>query len=162
MRSLLKQYGDFLRRIIVFFHPLFRKVVTEQVFLYGVTGVMNILFDWTIYFFTYNFLLQKENFDLGFFTLSPHVAALTFTFPISFSTGFLLQKYVTFSASPLHGKTQIIRYLLVVAINFLINFAGLKLLVDALHLYPTPSKMIITGFTVIVSYLFQKKFTFKV
>lgn len=162
MRNLLKRYGGFARQIIVFFYPLFRKVVSEQVFVYGVTGVMNILFDWSIYFFTYNFLLRKENFDFGLFTMSPHMAALTFTFPVSFTSGFLLQKYVTFTASSLHGKTQIVRYLLVVWMNFMLNFLGLKLFVDVLHFFPTPSKMIITGFTVIVSYLFQKKFTFKV
>ncbi len=162
MRNLLKRNGRIIRKIILFFYPFFRKIVPEQVFIYGVTGVLNILFDWIIYFFTYNFLLQKGNLDLGFFTLSPHVAALFITFPISFTSGFLLQKYVTFTASSLQGKTQIVRYMLVVGLNFLINVVGLKLLVDVFHFYPTPSKMIITAFTVIVSYLFQKKFTFKV
>lgn len=162
MRKLLKQYGETIRRGIVYFYPLFRKLVTEQIFLYGVTGVVNILFDWILYFCAYNFLFQKEDLSLGFCTFSSHVAALIFSFPISFTSGFLLQKYVTFSASPLQGKTQIVRYLFVVALNFLINYSGLKLFVDALHFFPTPSKMIITGFTVIVSYIFQKKFTFKV
>jgi putative flippase GtrA len=161
MRNFLKQSGLVLQRLIVFFYPPFRKVVNKQVFLYAVTGGMNVLFDWTLYFSTYNFILQKQNLNLGLTTLSPHVAALTITFPISFSSGFLLQKYVTFSGSPLRGKTQVSRYMVVVALNFLVNFVGIKILVDALHLFPTPSKMIITGFTVILSYLFQKKFTFK-
>jgi putative flippase GtrA len=84
------------------------------------------------------------------------------TFPITVLTGFLLQKYVTFSNSYLRGGVQLFRYFLVVIANLMINYAGLKLLVDGLHFYPTPWKMIITVFTVIFSYLSQKKFTFNV
>lgn len=162
MRSLLKSYGYLIQRTVLFFYPPFHKFVNRQIFLYGVTGVVNILFDWALYFSTYNFILRKENLHVGIFTLSPHIAALIMTFPISFSSGFLLQKYVTFSASPLHGKTQIVRYLLVVALNFFINFVGIKLLVDCVHLFPTPSKMIVTVVTVFVSYLLQKRYTFRV
>jgi len=98
---------------------------------------------------------------LGFVTLSSHIAALVFTFPISFMTGFLLQKYVTFTASDLRGKTQLVRYGVVVALNLGINYIGLKLLVDGFGWFPTPSKMIITLFATLVSYISQKKFTFK-
>ncbi|MFT4073294.1 MAG: GtrA family protein [Dysgonamonadaceae bacterium] len=161
MRNTLTQYGIVLQRLISFFYPPFRRVVTLQIFLYGVTGILNILFDWLLYFSTYNFLLAKQNLDLGFFTMSPYIAALTITFPISFSTGFLLQKYVTFSESTLRGATQIIRYMFVVAMNFGINFVGIKVMVNHLHFFPTPSKMLVTVITVLISYLFQKKFTFK-
>jgi putative flippase GtrA len=76
-------------------------------------------------------------------------------------TGFLLQKYVTFTASALRGSIQLVRYFMVVMANLLINYAGLKLFVDGLGFYPTPSKMIITCFAILVSFIFQKKFTFK-
>lgn len=98
---------------------------------------------------------------LGFVTLSSHIAALALSFPISFITGFLLQKYVTFTSSALRGKTQIVRYGLVVIFNLSLNYFGLKLLVDIAGLFPTPSKMGITILAVIISYLSQKKFTFK-
>ena len=99
--------------------------------------------------------------ELGFVTLCSHIAALFFTFPVTLLSGFLLQKYVTFTESELTGKTQLYRYSLVVLANLLLNYLGLKLLVDILGIYPTPSKMIVTVITTMFSYFSQKKFTFK-
>jgi putative flippase GtrA len=98
---------------------------------------------------------------LGIITISSHIAALFLTFPITLFTGFLLQKYVTFTGSELRGKVQLFRYSLVVLANLLINYLGLKILVDLLGIYPTPSKMVITLITTMFSYFSQKKFTFK-
>jgi putative flippase GtrA len=109
----------------------------------------------------YNFILKYRLVDLGPVTLSPHIASLVIIFPVVTFSGFLLQKYVTFTASDLRGCVQLVRYLMVVFTNLLINYAGLKMLVDGMDLYPTPSKMIITTVTVICSYVGQKKFTFK-
>ena len=98
---------------------------------------------------------------LGFVTLSSHIAAMFIVFHITFLTGFLLQKYVTFTSSELKGRVQIVRYLSVVVANLLLNYLGLKLLVDYIHLFPTPSKMIVTIFTTMFSYFSQKTYTFK-
>ena len=76
-----------------------------------------MVFDWVLYFVVYNFVLRHQMLHLGFVTMSSHIAALVITFPVSFMTGFLLQKYVTFSASYLRGHVQLRRYLLVVMIN---------------------------------------------
>ncbi|MDR0574804.1 MAG: GtrA family protein [Tannerella sp.] len=132
-----------------------------QLYRYGVCGAANIVFDWFLYFSVYNYVFKDKLFNLGFVALSPHIATLIITFPFATGSGFLLQKYVTFTASNLRGKVQLVRYLLVVSANLLINYVGLKILVDGLEFYPTPSKMIITVITVICSYIGQKKFTFK-
>jgi putative flippase GtrA len=42
-----------------------------------------------------------------------------------------------------------------------VNYAGLKLLVDAFGWFPTPSKMMVTIIATFISYFSQKKFTFK-
>jgi len=98
---------------------------------------------------------------LGFVTLSSHIAALAIKFPIILLTGFLLQKYVTFTASSLRGRTQLFRYLNVVLINLAINYIGFKIMVDVFGFYATLSNMAISIFTVFVSYFSQKKYTFK-
>src|SRR5690554_6660781 len=144
MRKILKAGGKGIRSIIDFFYPPFRKYIPAQLFRYGVTGASNLVFDWVLYFFLYNFVIQHRLVHLGIVTLSPHIAALAFTFPVSFITGFLLQKYVTFSASDLRGKVQLIRYGMVVGANLTLNYFGLKLLVEIFEWYPTPSKMVIT------------------
>jgi putative flippase GtrA len=154
--------GKWITKIVDFLYPPFKKYLSLQFFRYGVTGVANMVFDWVLYFITFHYILNKEMLHLGFVTLSSHIAAMLIVFPISFSTGFLLQKYVTFSASKLKGREQITRYLSVVIANLLINYIGLKLLVDVMRVFPTPSKMIITIVTTIFSYFSQKSFTFKI
>ena len=161
MKGILEAIGKWITKLVDFFYPPFRKYISLQLFRYGVTGVANMIFDWVLFFVTYHYILNKEMLHLGFVTLSSYIAAMLIVFPISFSTGFLLQKYVTFSASKLKSRKQITRYFSVVVANLLINYLGLKLLVDVLFLFATPSKMIITILTTIFSYISQKKFTFK-
>ena len=161
MRKILKAGGKGIRRLIDFFYPPFKKYLSVQLFRYGATGAANLVFDWVLYFFLYNFVIQHRLVHLGIVTLSPHIAALAFTFPLSFMSGFLLQKYVTFSSSYLRGRVQLVRYGMVVAVNLLINYVGLKIFVDLMGWYPTPSKMLITLIATGISYFSQKKFTFK-
>lgn len=161
MRKLFETVGRWITQVIDFFYPPFRRFVSLQFFRYGASGAGNIVLDWILYFFIYNFVLMHQMLNLGFVTLSSHIAALFLTFPVTLISGFLLQKYVTFTESELTGKTQLYRYSLVVAANLLLNYTGLKLLVDVMGVYPTPSKMIVTLITTMFSYFSQKKFTFK-
>lgn len=162
MRRFLVLTGKFISNIIDFFYPPFKRFVSLQFFRYGVSGAANLVFDWVLYFITYNFILRKQIVNLGFMSISPHIAALLIVFPITLLTGFLLQKYVTFTASDLGGRQQLMRYMAVVGVNLLLNYFGLKLFVEVLHIYPTPSKMIVTVICTIFSYFSQKKFTFKI
>jgi len=58
---------------------------------------------------------------------------------------------------------QFVRYISVVLGNLLINYLGLKLLVDVVGItYPSIANIIVTIFTVIFSYISQKKYTFKI
>jgi putative flippase GtrA len=153
--------------------------MSEQLFRYAACGGGNLVLDWVLYFLIYNFVIGHdlvyfqlstfhtfrsfsggdENFQL---CLTPHIATLCIVFPITLLTGFWLQKYVTFTASQLNGWRQLSRYILIVALNLAINYFGLKLCVETFGWYPTPSKMVITLFTVIISYLGQKYYTFRV
>lgn len=162
IRKFLTYLGRKITLLVDFFYPPFRKYLSLRLFRYAVTGVANLVFDWVLYFITFHFLLKKQMLHVGFITFSSHIASMLIVFPITFTTGFLLQKYVTFSASQIKGRVQMIRYLSVVLANLLVNYLGLKLLVDYLAIYPTPSKMIVTFFTVIFSYMSQKRFTFRI
>ena len=162
MRKILTTIGLWIQRKIDFTYPLFQKLFSPQLYRYGVCGGANVVFDWVLYFLVYNFIFKHRLVDLGIITLSPHIASLIIIFPITTLSGFLLQKYVTFTnSSDLRGRVQLIRYMLIVCANLLINYVGLKLLVDGLDFYPTPSKMIITIIAVACSYIGQRKFTFK-
>jgi putative flippase GtrA len=161
MRKIFVSTGQQIRSLIDFFYPPFRKYMDIQFFRYGVSGVANMIFDWILYFLVYHFILRQEMLHLGIVTFSSHIAALFITFPVTFLSGFLLQKYVTFSSSELRGRIQLFRYFLVLLANLVLNYLGLKILVDFLRVFPTPAKMIVTLFTTLFSYFSQKKYTFK-
>lgn len=162
MRKVFILTGKFISDIIDFFYPPFRRYFSLQFFRYGVSGAGNMVFDWLLYSFVYNVVLQKQMLNLGLVTLSSPIAALFITFPITLFTGFLLQKYVTFTASEMRGHKQLVRYMLVVALNLVINYTGLKILNGVLGLWPLASKMVITVITTLFSYFSQKKFTFRI
>lgn len=161
MRKLFKNVGLHIRNLIDFFYPPFRKYMTIQFFRYGVSGVANMVFDWILYFLVFHFVLRQEMWHLGFVTFSSHIGALFITFPVTFLSGFLLQKYVTFSTSPLRGRVQLFRYFQVLMANLFLNYLGLKFLVELINIFPTPAKMIVTIFTTLFSYFSQKRYTFK-
>ncbi len=164
----MNKLAHILTKIIDFFYPPFRKVMSEQLFRYAACGGGNLVLDWILYFLVYNFVIGHEIVNLQFTiynlqfaqAITPHIASLCIVFPITLLTGFWLQKNVTFSSSNLHSAQQLGRYIVIVMINLAINYFGLKLCVEALGWYPTPSKMVITLVTVAISYLGQKYFTF--
>jgi len=133
-----------------------------------------MVLDWILYFLTYNFIIGHDlvylnipivNCQLSIVNyqicLTPHIASLCIVFPITLLTGFWLNKYVTFTQSSLRTARQLTRYILIVAVNLSVNYFGLKLLVESFGWYPTPSKIAITLFTIIISFLGQKYFTFR-
>jgi putative flippase GtrA len=130
-------------------------------FRYAVCGGSNMFLDIFIYYISYNFILHKQILDLGFIAFKPHIAALWMAFVVSFPVGFLLSKYVVFTKSELRGRVQLFRYLLIVGVNLVLNYAFLKTLVEYMNFYPTIARIFTTIIIVTFSFLSQKHFTFK-
>ena len=137
------------------------KFMPLETFRYGVSGGVNTSLDIFLYFLTYNFILKKKIVYLKIISISPYIASFLIVFPVTFTTGFLLSKYITFTKSELHGRIQLLRYGLTVLVCIFLNYVLLKLFVEFCGLYPTPSKILTTGVVVIYSYFSQKYFTFK-
>jgi putative flippase GtrA len=146
---------------IDFFYPSFKKFMPLQTFRYAVCGGSNMLFDIFLYFISYNYILHKQILNLGFIAFQPYTAALWMAFIVSFPTGFLLSKYIVFNASQLRGGIQLVRYMLIVAVNLILNYSIIKVLVEFMHFYPTVARFFATCFVVTFSYVSQKHFTFK-
>jgi putative flippase GtrA len=132
-----------------------------QTFRYAASGGSNMLLDIFVYYISYNFILHKQVLDLGFIAFKPHIAALWMAFCVSFPVGFLLSKYIVFDTSYLRGRIQLFRYLLIVAINLVLNYSIIKVMVEYMEFYPTIARIFATGFIITFSYLSQKHFTFK-
>lgn len=119
------------------------------------------MFDIFLFFISYNFILDKQQLDLSFLVISPHIAAFLMAFLLSFPSGFLLMRFIVFKESQLKGRIQFFRYFIMVCISLLLNYVFLKILVEQFHIYPTVSKLITTFFVVAFSYVSQKNFSFK-
>ena len=162
----MQTISQIITKIIDFFYQPFSKYVPQQLFRYAACGGGNMVLDWVLYFVVYNFVIGHElvYISLPFASqicLTPHIMSLLIVFPITLLTGFWLNKYVTFTQSSLRGYKQLWRYILIVAVNLLVNYFGLKLFVEVFAIYPTPSKMLITIITVAISFFGQKYFSFK-
>jgi len=161
MASLAKHIRLIIIQVIDYFYTPFRKLIPLETFRYAATGGFNTVLDITLYFICYNFIVDKRVVDLQIVSISPHIAAFLIVFPITFFTGFLFAKFITFTSSPIRGRIQLFRYVISVSGSIFLNYVFLKVLVEFVGLWPTMSKVITTCIVVVYSYFAQKFFTFK-
>lgn len=148
-------------QVIDYFHTPFQKFVPLETFRYAATGGFNTMLDITLYFICYNFVVDKRVINLQIVSISPHIGAFLIVFPVTFFTGFLFAKYITFTNSVIRGRIQLIRYIISVSGSIFLNYVFLKVLVEFGGLWPTLAKVITTVIVVVYSYFAQKFFTFK-
>ena len=160
MTALMKLRNQIMRFIDIFYLPFLRFIPLE-IYRYGVTGGLNTLLDIFLYFVVYRYVLDMQIVDLGLVAISPHIAAFLIVFPFTFSTGFLLARYITFTESDLKGRIQLFRYGLTVLGSILLNYVFLKFFVEFIGWYATFSKIVTTVIVVIYSYILQRYFSFK-
>lgn len=158
-------HRKFIRKTVVsiieWSYTPFKKLIPPETYRYAATGGFNVALDIFLYFIFYNFILDKKFIDLAIVVVSPYIAAFIIVFPITFTTGFLFAKYITFTDSLMRGRIQLFRYAISVGGSIVLNYVLLKLFVEYLFIWPTVSKMIITVIVVTYSYLVQRYFTFK-
>ena len=161
-RRISRSLARWLTRIIDrLYLPCLHKILPLQTFRYAACGSANLVLSWVLYYMTFHYIVKKEVVEMGFVAISSHIAAFLIVFPITYLTGFWLQKCIAFKTSPLLTRTQLFRYLLSVLGSLLLNYAGLKFFVEILHFYSTPSQMVTSLITIVYSYLMQKYFTFR-
>lgn len=150
-----------INNLIDWIYPAFRKFIPLDTFRYAFCGGSNTVLDLFLYFITYNFILKKKVVYLHIIAIKPHIAAFLIVFPITFFTGFLLAKYITFVQSEIRGRIQLFRYGVTVLVSIFLNYIFLKFFVEVCGFYPTFSKLLTTGLVIIYSFFSQKYFTFK-
>lgn len=143
----------------LYIKPL-ERVISRQIFGYLLCGAANMTLDTLWYFLIYHYVVFEQNVDLGVVVISPHIAALIIVFPITFFTGFLLNRYVAFRATQQRSTKQLFRYALSVVGSILLNYALMKLFVDLCHVWPTIAKMLTTVIVAVYSYMAAKYFSF--
>lgn len=150
-----------IRGIDLLYIPQIRKIVSRDIFGYGICGGANMVLDTLWYFVLYHYVVCEQFVDLGIVVMSPHIATLCLVFPLTFFTGFWLNRHVAFRVTHLRSRRQLVRYALSVVGSIVINYVCMKLFVESFHLWPTPSKMLTTVISVVYSYLAARYFTFR-
>lgn len=161
VRQRMHDIRDCILPIIDFFYPPFRHVFSRQTFRYAASGGGNVLLGFLTYSLSFEHLFEGQVFDLGFYAIKAHSAALFLSFCVTFPIGFFMSKYVVFSDSSLKGRVQLFRYFLICMTNLFLNWILLKIGVEALHIHPVPAQLLTIGFVVAVSYLAQRYFSFR-
>ena len=144
----------------VYIYPV-NRIFSRQFFRYGVCGATNMALDALWYFIIYHFIVAERFIDLGIVVVSPHIASLIVVFPITFFTGFWLNKNVAFRITAPAKHNRLLRYALSVIGSLLLNYISMKILVEYFMFWPTPSKMLTTIVTACYSFLAAKFYTFK-
>ena len=161
MKEIAENIGQIIIGILEIFYPLFKKFMPLETYKYAVTGGLNVILDIFLYYIFYHYVVNENIVELGFIAISPYIAAFIFVFPITFTTGFLLAKYVTFTDSQIKGKMQLSRYGISVGGSILLNYILLKFFVEYLEFWPLAGKIATVSIVIVYSFLIQKFFTFK-
>lgn len=151
-----------LLSLIDFFYPPFSRWISQHTFRYLATGGSTFAAGIVIYYIVYNFVLRQQDIRLGGLLITAPIAALAIESIITFFIGFLLNKYLVFTQSNLKGRVQLFRYGSVVVTNILLNYAFIKVMVEAFGFYPTVSKILTSIILAVFSYFSQKHFSFRV
>lgn len=151
-----------LVKFIDFFYPPFSGWFSLHTFRYIASGGTTAASGIIVYYLVYNLVLEQQNVQIASLLITAHIAALAIESMITFVIGFVLNKYIVFTQSNLKGRIQLFRYGSVVLTNILLNYAFLKVLVEAFGFYPTLAKVFTTAVLSVFSYFYQKHFSFKV
>ena len=93
---------------LLYVKPL-RRIVPPQTFRYAACGGLNMALDLSLYFLLYNFVLDKRVVHIdGIVAISPYIAAFLIVFPITFLTGFWMNRHIAFHSSPLRGRVRLL------------------------------------------------------
>ena len=99
---------------------------------------------------------------LGSLVIAPEVGAWIIAFCISFPAGFIMSRHIVFPESNLHGRIQLFRYALTTVTFILLTYVLIKVFSFCLPMInQTIRYTFICIFTAVLSYISQRKFTFK-
>ena len=143
----------------VYVKPL-RAIVPQQVFRYLACGAVTALLDAMWYYIIYHYIVAERFINLGAVVVSPHIASLCVVFPITFFTGFWLNRNVAFRAMDLSSWPQLAKYGLTVLGSIALNYVCMKLFVEYFGIWATPSKIMTTLVCAVYSYLVGRYYTF--
>ena len=139
------------------------KILDNKIVRYFFSAGLATVVDVSVYFITFNFILNKQDIPLyPPWKLTAPIASLIISYTCGLMTNFFITKYLVFSESDLRGRHQLMRYLLVALLILILNYGFMKFLIYILEWYPTVSRIFSALSIGILSYIIHKFYSFKV
>ena len=123
----------------------------EEKLRYLIVGGWNTVFGYLLFIVLYGLLGERVN----------YVAILVASYIVSITNAYFCYKFLVFKTKGNYLR-EYLRFYLVYGLAFLINLALLPVMVEILSINPVISQGLIVFFTVIVSYVGHKNFSFNV
>ena len=157
--------GTLIRRLLDLIYPLFARFFDKQTYYYAACGGANLVSSWLFFFLFYQYLFEKRIFNMEIngeiYVVSAYTLSSMLCFVIAFLLGFLMNKFVVFTDSQLIGRVQLFRYAVSSWLSWLCSYLILKTLIEGLQFYPSIANVVASVITVFISYLLQRKYSFK-
>ncbi|MCD6012446.1 MAG: phenylalanine 4-monooxygenase [Flavipsychrobacter sp.] len=160
---MLRQTRHIIVGIIDFFHKPFARIIPLQTFRYLACGGSNTVLNIFIDFIAFHYIAHEQDVHIyGNVNIAPEVVAWIIAFAISFPAGFMMSRHIVFPESNLHGKIQLFRYALTTVTFILLTYILIKVFTFCVPwMHQSLRYTIICIITAVLSYISQRKFTFK-
>lgn len=133
-----------------------------KTFRFLISGGTAVAVDISSYFVAIHYIFMHSQYSVAYFAIKAPYAALIFSFSCGFVTSFTLSKFFVFTGSEVRTRHQLMRFVGVAAITFVLNYAVMKVLIGYFYLFPTVARIVAAGMVSIVSFSLNNAFTFKV
>jgi putative flippase GtrA len=139
------------------------RVIPTQTFRYLACGGSNTVLNIVVESLAFNHVFKGHPIHLyGSNVIAPEVSAWIVAFAISFPAGFILSRHIVFPESNLHGRIQLFRYALTTASFILLTYLLIKAFTFCIPMVnQTVRYTAICIITAVLSYISQRRFTFK-
>ena len=161
---------NIINGIIAFFYKPFSRWIPWQTFRYLACGGSNTLLNIVLYSASLKWLFTSPTVHVSGFTIASSIAAGLVSFCVTFPLGFILSRYIVFPESTLSGRVQFFRYVMIVAMFFLLSYVLIKVSDTVLNwmalkasyaLVHSVAYVFIQAIMAVLSYILQRVFTFK-
>jgi putative flippase GtrA len=140
---------------------ILKRIYEGQLFRYGVAAACGFITDQLTYLLMYYVILSGKTIPIGDWVITPRVPSLLMSFSTGLLVNFSISKYYAFQGSALRGRIQLIRFLQVTVIIFILNYMVMRMLEDQFGLESGISRFVAAASISIVSFFLHKSYTFK-
>lgn len=139
---------------------LWYKFTKNQVVRFLLSASIGFMVDIAAFYILYHNILTKNSYLLFSIPVKNSTLSLSISYVLGVITNFTITKFMVFSESKTSPAKQFSRFLLVAVAGFFANLGVLKILIQALGIYPPLARICAALSLFVASYFVHKFFSF--